>query len=203
MNILAGLWAILLIGTAAAYLLNAAYLVGIRFLFGSLIALGGGLGAKGAYYSGSLRVGLALAMLLCFLSWLTLPSLLRLGPSLSVPSVGWIITSAAVGFLFANRRDAGSAARGNEQADAHLPREHWGTQISFDAARARYNALEQSDTRTGDQWRSILMRWVEGDELWTFDLGARAGLLHVRQDRVIARLNLTYRTIARDTASKV
>lgn len=74
-----------------------------------------------------------------------------------------------------------------------LASEHWGTQISVEDALAQYSSLKDKNDRCGHDWRSILNRRVDSDEIWTFDLGAHAGVLLARRGREIARVTLVRR----------
>ena len=107
MKIIAGLWMLVVLGTSIAYGVNASIFDAVRFLLGSFLALGAGLGVRGASHVASSFswVGLVLGAALCLISWLVLPSPLRLGPAILLPSYIWIAICAVIGLLFFRPED--------------------------------------------------------------------------------------------------
>lgn len=106
MKILAGLWLIVVIGATVAAAGQVGVVLAARVLLGSFLAISAGLGAKGAFYQGGFLVGVLLAAVVAGLSWLVLPTSLRLGPALWVPSHAWILTSVIIGFLLGRGSDS-------------------------------------------------------------------------------------------------
>lgn len=102
MKIIAGLWMLVVLGTSIAYGANSSIFDSLRFLLGSFLASGAGLGVRGASHVASSFswVGLILGAALCLISWVVLPSPLRLGPAILLPSYIWIAISAVIGLLF-------------------------------------------------------------------------------------------------------